>query len=499
MNIATHVERARQQYPNRTAVIFEGAAISYGALDEAANRVANALRRLDVTRGDRVALLLPNIPAFLHSYLGIQKIGAIAVSLNVGLKHDEIEFLLEDSGARVLITTEEFLSDVPTGAETLERVLIAEGAAGDHTSLDSLMQTSDADARAVEMKRDDPAVIVYSSGTTGFPKGATLSHGNVISNIKAKVRYTGMSPEDRGILFVPLFHCFGQNAVMNAMLHAGGTIVLHRRFDPDEVLASVREHEVTMFFAVPTIYILLLHKATVEDMSSVRYYFSAAATLPEEIARRWHDRFGIVINEGYGLTETSPFACYNHIERYKFGSIGTPIEGVEMKIVDPDDGGELDPGELGEIAIRGPNVMLGYWNRPDATADAIRDGWFHTGDIGKRDEDGYFYIVDRLKDMINVAGMKVYPAMVENVLYQHPSVAEAAVYGVPDPMTEERVVAQVIPKAGHEVDEEELLALCRRHIADYKVPDRIAFVETLPTSKTGKILKRVLRERTAHS
>jgi long-chain acyl-CoA synthetase len=345
------------------------------------------------------------------------------------------------------------------------------------------------------MERDDPAAIVYSSGTTGFPKGVTLSHGNVTSNMYAKNHYCGMTPDDRLLLSMPLFHCFGQNVILNSGLNAGSAIVLHQTFDLDRVLHSVARHRVTMFFGVPTIYIIMLNqRVTPTDLQPVRYFFAAAATMPVEVARQWQERFGLVVYEGYGLTESTPFASYNHPFRYKYGSIGTPIENVEMKIFNLDTGEQADTGELGEIVIRGPNVMLGYWNHPEATAETIKNGWLHTGDIGRVDEKGYFYIEDRLKDMVNVAGLKVYPAEVENVLYRHPGVAEAAVYGVSDAVTGERVVAQVVCKSGHVVTETDLLVLCREHIAGFKIPSTIKFVDRLPKSATNKILKRVLRD-----
>lgn len=496
MNIAQYIEYGLERYPHEIAVVFEGTTYTYENLAHMAAQVANGLRGLGIRSGDRVALFLPNIPEFITAYLGIQKIGAIAVSLNAMSVQAEVAFILNDCSARVLITSAALLENVPSDLPHLEHILTAEGEAEGCCSLAEMMAAASIEAPAVDMDRDDPAAIVYSSGTTGVPKGVTLSHGNVISNIQAKKKYCGMGPAERAILFVPMFHCFGQNAVMNAVLNAGGTLVLHRKFSIDAVLESIISEQVTMFFAVPTVFILLLNRATPADFAPVRYFFSAAATLPAEIAQRWQERFGIVINEGYGLTESSPFACYNHIDNYQLGSLGTPIDDVEMKIVDPDSDDEVAPGALGEIVIRGPNVMLGYWNQPEATAETMRNGWLHTGDIGRMDEDGYFYIVDRLKDMVNVSGMKVYPAEVENVIYQHSAVAEAAVYGAPDPITEERVEAAIVLKNGHDAPKREILALCREQMASFKVPTEIVFVDSLPKSATGKILKRVLRETT---
>jgi long-chain acyl-CoA synthetase len=438
---------------------------------------------------------LPNIPEFVISYLGILKIGAVAVSVNVMLKKAEISYILNDCAAKAIVTTESQSEYVPVAdLPELQHILIAEGKPKKGKSLAQLMASASPDASAVEMDRHAPASIVYTSGTTGFPKGATLSHGNVISNMYSHNRCCGMQPDDRLLLYLPLFHCFGQNAILNAGINVGATIVLQRRFEPEQVLNTIATHQVTMFFGVPTVFIKLLHMDTSKyNLQSVRYYFSAAASMPIEVAQNWRDRYGFVIHEGYGLTETSPCACYNHDLKYKLGSIGTPIENVEMKIVDSE-GHQVEPGELGEIVIRGPNVMLGYWNRPFETAEVIKNGWFHTGDIGQMDEEGFFYIVDRLKDMVNVSGFKVYPTEVENVIYQHPAVAEVAVYGSPDPLKGEIVKANIVLKPDRAITAAEMIEFCADRMASYKIPRDINLVESIPKNPTGKVLKRVLRK-----
>lgn len=493
MNITHHLERVSKLCPQKTALIFEERRFTYQQLNLMANRLANGLQELGVTKGDRVALFLPNIPEFVIAYLGTLKLGAIAVSLNVMLKDREVRFILNDCTAKVLITTEELSPQVPTtDVPKLEHILIAEGKASKSTSLDYLLAKAASEFSAVEMAADDPAAIVYTSGTTGFPKGATLSHRNIISNMFAQNRCCAMKPSDRLLLFLPLFHCFGQNAILNAGLNMGATIVLQRRFIPKQVVEAINAEKITMFFGVPTVFIKLLGLEP-NQLASIRYYFSAAAPMPIKIAQRWQEKFGWLIHEGYGLTETSPCACYNHNSHYKFGSIGTPIANVEMKIIDAQ-GKELPPGEIGEIAIKGSNVMLGYWNRPLDTAKVLKHGWFHTGDIGSMDEAGYFYIVDRVKDMINVSGFKVYPAEVENVLYQHPAVAEAAVYGIPDPLKGEIVNANIVLKDGYTVTATEIADFCAERIATYKVPQGFKFVAAIPKNPTGKVLKRILRE-----
>jgi len=498
MNITHHVERGQQLFPDKPAIIFEGKSITYKDLDLMANRVANGLQGLGVHRGDRVALFLPNIPEFIISYLAILKLGAVAVALNAMLKSAEVSFILNDCSAKVLITTEAQVENVPQAdLPELKHILIAEGSTSKGISLEQLMASASPEAHAVEMDRHAPAAIVYTSGTTGFPKGATLSHGNIISNSYSQNRCCGMRPEDRLMLYLPLYHCFGQNAILNAGLNACATIILQRNFDLQQLLKNITNEQVTMFFGVPTVFLFLLNmNIPVTDLSAVRYYFSAAAPLPIEVAQRWQEKYGHAIHQGYGLTETSPCASYNHDFKYKLGSVGTPIENVEIKIVNAE-GEDVVPGELGEIAIRGPNVMLGYWNRPFDTAEVIKNGWFYTGDIGQIDNEGYFYIVDRSKDMINVAGFKVYPTEVENVIYQHPGVAEVAVYGVPSQETSEIVKANIILKPGHSITEKQIIAFCSERMAAYKIPKAIKFVDAIPKNPTGKVLKRLLREEAA--
>jgi long-chain acyl-CoA synthetase len=492
MNIAQNVERARRFFPDHVAIAFEGRRISYRELHDASNRLANALRSLGVARGDRVAIYLPNIPEFAIVYLGALKAGAVALSINAIFKAKEAEFILNDSGASIVFTVADLaaqLADVECPA--LERIVECDTADG----LTALMAAAASESTIADMEPTDPAVLLYTSGTTGFPKGATLSHGNVVSNTWSVVHHAGYRSDDRLVLFLPLFHVFGQNFIMNACFLAGATLVLHRRFVPDAVLDSIAREGVTMFFGVPSIYVALLNlELDMQRLASVRYWFSAAATMPQEVSRRWTERVSLPIYEGYGLTETSPFAAYNHDIHHKFGSVGTAIENFEIRIVDEAD--QLVPlGELGEIAIRGPGVMLGYWRRPEDTAAAIQGGWFHSGDIGSMDDEGYVFIVDRVKDMINRSGFKVWPAEVEQLLYRHPAVKEVAVYGVPDAASGEAVAAAIVLRDGVSVTAAAIVDFCRNQAAVYKAPSRVDFVRELPKNPTGKILKRVLRER----
>jgi long-chain acyl-CoA synthetase len=495
VNIARHVERVARLFPERPAILFEGETISYGELDARAGRLANALAGQGVRPGDRVALFLPNIPAFAVCYLGALKAGAIAVSVDAALKSEEVGYILNDSGAVVVFTAAAGLRYVPREAcPALRHVVVCEGDRGGHPSLDDWLSRAAPDGRAADVDRDAPAAVLYTSGTTGFPKGATLTHGNVVSNTCAAAHHAGMRQDDRLTLFLPLTHVFGQNFIMNGAFQAGATVVLHRRFAPDEVLESIARHRVTMFPAVPTVYMRLVDQDLDEDaLASIRYWFSAGALMPEATCRRWTERFGRPVYEGYGLTEASPFASYNHDLRHKPGSVGTPVDNVEAKVLDGDDR-EVPPGETGEICIKGPGVMRGYWRRPEDTARALRSGWLHSGDVGTVDDEGYLHIVDRLKDMVNRGGLKVWPAEVERVLHGHPAVKEAAVYGVPHPTLGETVKAAVVLKDGATTTQDEVIGFCQDRLAAYKTPAGVAFVEDLPKSPAGKVLKRVLRE-----
>ena len=495
MNIAQNVERAATFFPDKPAVVFEGSQITYKDMNARVNRLANALNPRGITKGDRIALYLPNIPAFVISYLASVRIGAIAVSVNSMLKAEELNYILNDAGAVLLFTVGELIENVnPAQYPALRQIVVCEGDASGHPTLDELLESSPETFIGTDMDPQDPAVLLYTSGTTGFPKGATLTHGNVVSNIWTTVHQAGFASDDRMILFLPLFHVFGQNFIMNATFLAGATLVLHRRFVPDQVLESIRKDKVTMFFAVPTIYILLLNMdLDPADLATIRYEFSAAATMPHEISVRWTERFGRPVYEGYGLTECSPFACYNHDLVHKVGSVGTPVENFEIKIFDENDQ-ELPLGHWGEICIRGPGVMQGYWNTPEETARALRNGWLHSGDIGTMDDQGYVFIVDRVKDMINVAGLKIWPAEVEQCLYRHAAIMEVAVYGTPHPEKGEIVKAAIVLKEGEKATADEIKAYCAEHLAVYKVPAEVEFIESLPKSATGKILKRILRD-----
>ncbi|HKU38513.1 MAG TPA: long-chain fatty acid--CoA ligase [Polyangiales bacterium] len=497
MNITEQLVEAAERAPEQAAIVFEGRTLRYADLNRAASQVAEMIGEWGLAPGDRVALLLPNIPEFAITCLGAQKFGAVVVSLNIMLRSAELAYALRDCGARALFTTEAALREIePIRSQLPEllHIVVCEGnATAWAESLSELRRGRPGLARPCAREPSDPAAILYTSGTTGNPKGAVLSHGNLLSNAASTQHCVGSRPGDRHLLFLPLSHCFGQNFILHTAIRSLGTVVLERRYELQATLADIQRHEVSHFYGVPTNYIYLLD-AGVEraQLSSVRFFFSAAATMPREIAQSWRERFGTPIYEGYGLTETAPLATYNHLHSYRAGSVGTAIPGVELKVV-ADGGRVCDAGEWGEICIKGPNVMSGYYQREEATREAIRDGWFHSGDIGYRDADGYYYLVDRQKDMINCAGYKVWPREVEEVLYQHAAVAECAVVGFADPIKGERVVAFVRLKPGATPDSADLRGYCEARSARYKVPAEFVFDREIPKSPSGKILKRVLR------
>jgi long-chain acyl-CoA synthetase len=497
MNIAQSLERMADSRPNASALAFGDRRWTYADLNQGVNRIANALQANGVRARDNACVLLPNAPEFVLTYYALQKVGAVPVSLNVMLKQREIAYIANDARASTFIGHAGLWHNVPA-VQDMPSVQLRVAVGGDVPGAlpFTRLQDGSAELQAIQVDPDATAAILYTSGTTGQPKGAMLSQSNIRSNARAVVRHLEMSPDDRGLCFLPLFHCFGQNFIMNAIFESGGTLFLQERFVPDDVLAAIERERITLFYGVPTAYLMLLNHPELSryDLTSLRVTFSAAATMPLEVAERWRDRFGHPIVEGYGLTETSPFASFNGERHFKPGSVGTPIENVEIKIVDEDDH-EVPTGELGEIIIRGPNVMQGYFARPEDTATALRGGWFHSGDVGRVDADGYVYIVDRVKDMINAGGFKVWPREVEEVLFEHPAVRECAVIGVPDPVYGEAVKAYVVLRDEVSVEPEALIAHCAERIAAYKVPRSVEFIAALPKSPTGKILKRELRDR----
>ena len=475
---------------DRVAFKLDDVELTYGMLDEASARIAGLLAAKGIEPGDRVGIMLPNVPYFPVVYYGILRAGAVVVPMNVLLKEREVRFYLEDPGAKLVFAWHDFADAAQTGADEAgtECVVVKPG------EFEQLLGSAEPRRDVVDRDGDDTAVILYTSGTTGKPKGAELSHANLTRNCGTVGASLAEISEDDVLLgALPLFHSFGQTCTMNATVSTGATVTMLPRFDPEKALEIIERDGVTIFQGVPTMYNGMLHSGSAEsaDTSTLRICMSGGAAMPAELMRAFEDKFGCIILEGYGLSETSPVASFNHPDKErKPGSIGTPIDGVEMRCVD-DDGNEVAQGEIGEIVIRGHNIMKGYWDRPDATSEAINDeGWFHSGDMAKVDEDGYFFIVDRKKELIIRGGYNVYPREVEEVLYEHPAVKEAAVVGVPDEALGEEVGAAVVLCEGASADADEIRAYVKEQVAAYKYPRKLWFMDELPKGPTGKILKR---------
>ena len=475
--------------PEHPALKLDEHVFTYGQLDALTQRVAGLLAAKGIEPGDRVGVMLPNVPHFAIAYYGILRAGAVVVPMNVLLKGRETAFYLADSGAKAVLAWEGFAEAAQAGADEAGAECILVEAMGFFALLGGV------EGAAVEpVVRDggDTAVILYTSGTTGTPKGAELTHDNMTRNAETARSLFGLGAEAVTLGALPLFHSFGQTCGLNATMAGGGLLTLIPRFDPGKALEIIQRDKVNVFEGVPTMYGAMLHHpdAGSFDTSSLTACASGGSAMPVEVMRAFESQFGCKVLEGYGLSETSPVASFNHPDRErKPGSIGTPIQGVQMKVVD-DDGGDVPAGEIGEVVIKGHNVMKGYWDRPDATAEAIKDGWFFTGDMAKVDEDGYFFIVDRKKDLIIRGGYNVYPREVEEVLYEHPAVREAAVVAVPHPELGEEVGAAVALKDGAQATAQELRDHVKEQVAAYKYPRRIWFVDELPKGPTGKILKR---------
>ncbi|MGW1493528.1 long-chain-fatty-acid--CoA ligase [Streptomyces sp. NPDC002402] len=513
LNLAVVLEHTAREFPDHDALVLGDIRMSYAQVDAEANQIAAALSAHGIVPGDRVALSCPNLPCFPVVYFGILKAGAVVVPLNVLLTEREIAYHLEDSAAKAYFCFEG-TDELPMAKSGLAAfgsvpgcehfvVITADPAAGaplkDVTKLSEFTHGRPTVFETVPTNEADTAVVLYTSGTTGRPKGAELTHSNMVQNTLLANRQFGMDSGDVHLLTLPLFHSFGQTVQLNAAFASGATIVLLPRFHAGAVLEAMEREGVTFFAGVPTMYWALLTYEAADryDLAGIarnlRISVCGGSPLPAEVLKGFEERFNVPILEGYGLSETSPIATFNRLDRpRRLGSIGLPVWGVEVKIA-RGDGTECDTDEPGEICVRGHNVMKGYLGLPDATAEAIdADGWFHTGDIGTRDADGYLYIVDRIKDLIIRGGFNVYPREVEEVLLTHPDISFAAVVGVPHDSHGEEVKAYVIRKPGATTAEDELVAWCRRNMAGYKYPRLVEFRDRLPMTATGKILKREL-------
>jgi long-chain acyl-CoA synthetase len=481
-NLAEILTDTAQRRGDATALKLDDAEVSYAQLDEGSARVAALLASKGVEPGDRVGVMLPNVPYFAVCYYGILRAGAIVVPMNVLLKGREVAFYCSDPESRLVFAWHDFAEAAQAGGDQAgsECILVKPG------ELEQLLAEHEPVSGVTDRAPDDTAVILYTSGTTGKPKGAELTHDNLRRNVEIAARLFGLGDDTVTLGALPLFHSFGQTCGLNATIFAGGCLTLIPRFDPEKALEIIQRDRVNVFEGVPTMYSAMLNQPDADsyDTSSLKVCASGGAAMPVEVMRGFEEKFGCKVLEGYGLSETSPVASFNHPDKErKPGSIGTPIDGVEMKLADEENG-------VGEIAIKGHNVMKGYWRNPDATQEVMRDGWFHTGDMAQVDDDGYYFIVDRKKDMIIRGGYNVYPREIEEVLYEHPAVREVAVLGVPHDDLGEEIGAAVALKDGQDVDAEELQAFVKEQVAAYKYPRHVWFVDELPKGPTGKILKR---------
>lgn len=514
MNASDLVRMTAERAPSKTALLFQDRAVTYGDLERDIAAAASGMVSLGVGRGDRVAVLVHNVPEFVAAYYAILRAGAVMIPLNTMLTSEEIAFILSDSKAKMIVVAEPFVAAIEALRGTLpalDHVVVAGSRAIEGAMMWSELLTrgSEAGGGAAPDKSDLPdvptdlgdlAVLAYTSGTTGRPKGAMLSHGNLLANLDQMggVPLLAEAEDDVVLLVLPLFHIYALNVILGLTMKVGATAVLLERFDAVGSLEAVERHGITVLFGAPPMFIAWLNTPGVEryDLSTVRVACSGAAPLPGQVLEDFARKTGVTIWESYGLTETSPGVTSNAMgDRAKPGSIGKPLPGVQVRIVD-EDGDDVEEGDPGEIAVRGPNVFSGYYNHPEETKQAFTgDGWLRTGDIGYADDDGYIFLVDRKKDLVIVSGFNVYPREVEDVLYRHPKVSEVAAIGVPHPYTGESVKALVVLKPGESATEEELLEFCRRSLARFKCPSVIDFVAELPHLATGKIAKRALRER----
>lgn len=480
------------------AVFESPCGLSFAELDRASDALAAALAGDGIQPGDRVALLCPNGSPFVVAYLGILKSGATVVPLNLLLNPRELGYILADSGARGLIHHQSFdavAAAATAGLALHPRVRIGEGTCpGQRAFAESIRQPGVPPSLGGQ-RSESIAAILYTSGTTGYPKGAMLSHRNLTANAAGIAQALGFASSDRVLTVLPMFHAFAATVGMLAPLLTGCGLIPVPRFDPKGVSQAIAAHQATIFLGVPSMFGLLLRldEAAVAAWSSVRACVSGGAAMPAAVMAAFERRFGVPVLEGDGPTECSPVTCVNPLSGVrKPGSVGLPIPGVEMRILDSE-GRELPDGTPGEVCVRGPNVMAGYYRLPEATREAFHGDWFRTGDLGTRDADGYFYLVDRIKDLIIVNGMNVYPRVVEEVLYAHPAVAEAAVVGDPDPRHGEVPVAHLALKPGAAVTPAQLRDWCRERLGRHEVPRRFSFCDALPRNAAGKILKRELR------
>lgn len=471
---------------DKIAIYEKGAAYSYAQLQKKVSQYRNYLHVLGVRAHDNVALYAKNSAEFIFSYMAIASLGGVVVPLNTMLTPREIAFILKDAEVKHIITDKDIdLSGQFEAEAPPVKVFIADIEKELSKSIFPAPPT-------VNIQVSDPCVILYTSGTTGRPKGALLSHNNLVSNAAGFSEVTEAVPDDNFLSVLPMFHSFGWTCCIATPLYNGASITIVETFLPKDVIATIRDQGITVVAGVPAMYNFYTSLAKPEDLAGVRLFVSGGASLPMEILERFHEKTKKHVIEGYGLSEASPVVSFNPLSHTKPGSIGLPILDNKVKIVD-NNGNEMGCREIGELLVQGPNVMLGYYNLPAETAEALRDGWLYTGDLAYIDEDGYIFIVDRKKDMIIVSGLNVYPREVEEILYQYPAIKEAAAIGVPDKSRGESVRAYVVLKEDMKLNKKDLVAFLKTNLAQYKLPREIVEIDSLPKNATGKILKKELR------
>jgi len=511
MNLSAQLHETAKNFAKKPAYYFMGQASTYAELDGAITKFASGLEKLGIKQGDHIALLLGNSPHFVISLYGALRLGVTVIPVNPIYTADEIGYILNNGDVKAVVALDLGLplaEKVHASLPKIEHYIFCETNPGSLVqseienltvypkmkSFSEVVASGELAFQGPEVQDDDVAIILYTSGTTGKPKGAMLTHKNLFSNAKDVGDYLKMNNDDRVVTALPMFHVFCLTVALNAPLLSGATMLIAPKFSPKDIFALIKEHKATVFSGVPTMYNFLYQfpDGHPEDLKSLRLCISGGASLPVALLKNFEKKFNVLVSEGYGLSEASPVTCFNPLDRpRKPGSIGTSILRVENKIVD-ELGEDVPVGGVGELIVRGPNVMRGYYKMPEETAATIRNGWLHTGDMARMDEDGYFYIVDRKKDLILVGGYNVYPREVEEVIYNHPDVVEVAVLGVPDPNQGEAVNAYVVSK-NPELNKEQVLEYCKEHLAKYKVPTTIEFLKELPKNTTGKILRRALK------
>jgi long-chain acyl-CoA synthetase len=492
---------AAAAHPHKAALVAGERTLTYAELHARVLGAAGALAELGVTKGDRVATLLGTVPEFVEVLHGAWRLGGVVAPLNVMLTPDEAGYVLADAEARVVVVDRALLPVVLAVRDRLaklDHVVVVGGRAPRRTQAYEKLLARSPEPPSVEVKEDNLALLAYTAGTTANPKGAMLTHGNLMANLDqmSEVPALREAESDVVLLALPLFHIYALNVVLGITIREGATAVLAERFDPVGTLELVERHRVTVLFGAPPMFAAWLRAADQRefDLSSVRMAVSGAAALPGDVFRAFRERFGVTIWEGYGLTETAPAVTTNALGgEPRPDSIGLALPGVEVRLVD-EHGQEVEEGDPGEIVVRGPNVFAGYWRKPEESGASLRDGWFRTGDVAYRDEDGYLHIVDRARDLVIVSGFNVYPKEVEDAIVVHPAVAECTVIGVPDERTGEAVKAIVVPVRGADLTEEDILEHCRGRLARFKRPREVEIVSELPKHVTGKVLRRRLRE-----